>query len=101
MSNVREFLKSIWAVRKDGTRVYPYKGLKGEKKGLYSVNLTSDTNHYQGMTEKELVTAVVNGAFCVRGSIRMMAPSDSSGAGSNGFSPVFYDGKRIRDIYCV
>jgi len=56
--NRDDFLLDVWSIRSDGKKVFPYKGGKGEKKGLYSVNFTNDTNNFQGYTEEQVIKAI-------------------------------------------
>ena len=42
-----DFLVDIWSMDK-GTKVHPYRGERGPKKGLFSVNFTNDTRKFQG-----------------------------------------------------
>ena len=60
------------------------------KKGLYSVNFTNDTNNFIGMTEKQLVDAILTGKFRDRGTIRMLPLTVKANAQRNAFSPQFY-----------
>lgn len=90
-----EHLLSVWGMDKDGHKVHPYKGKSGAKKGLYSVNFTSDTKRFQGMTEDQLKDAIRHGRFRNRGTIRMCRPDAVTG--SNAFAPVMFDGKRVKD----
>lgn len=46
-----DFLMDVWAFH-NRKKVHPYKGERGEKKGLHSVNFTNDTNHFEGMSEE-------------------------------------------------
>lgn len=98
--NDEDFLLDVWAVRDDGTKVYPYKGQRGPKKGRFSVNFTNDTNRFQAMTAEALVESIKAGKFCQRGSIRMLALDAPPGAERNAFAPEYYRGKRIRDTFC-
>jgi len=98
--NDDDFLLDVWAVRDDGTKVYPYKGRKGPKKGRFSVNFTSDTKRYQAMTAAELIESIKAGKFCQRGSVRMLPLDAAPGADCNAFAPEYFLGKRIRDTYC-
>jgi hypothetical protein len=95
------FLLDVWATRPDGQRVYPYKGERGAKKGLFSVNFTNDNKNFIGLTAEELVTKIESGAFCQRGTIRMLALDAPVGAERSAYAPVYLRGKRIRDTYCV
>ena len=101
MTLKREFLRDVWAVRADGAKVYPYKGLRGSKKGKFSVNFDSqDNTKFQGLSEEGLVAHIERGSFCQRGTIRMMSPEDGAKAEPNAFAPVYFRGKKIRDVYC-
>ncbi len=46
---------NIWSFDKDGNKVHPYKGEKGNKKGLYCVNSTNNTKKFQGYSELQLI----------------------------------------------
>jgi len=93
-----DFLIDVWAFDEKGKKVHPYKGEKGPKKGLYSVNFTNDTNKFQGYTEEQLVQAIVSGKFKQRGTIRMLPIDYKPGAERNAFSPKFYKGKSVKDF---
>ena len=93
-----DFLTDIWAKDKSGQRVYPYKGLRGPKKGLFSVNFTSDTKKFEGFTEQQLVDAITGGKFKERGTIRMLPLKVKPGAERNAFAPQFYKGTRVKDF---
>ncbi len=93
----QDFLIDVWAFD-DGKKVYPYKGERGDKKGLFSVNFTNDTNNFQGMTEEELRYAITSGKFRDRGTIRMLPLDAKPGAERNAFAPQFYQGKPIKDF---
>lgn len=96
--NEINFLIDVWAFDKTGRKVYPYKGQRGEKKGLFSVNFTNDTNNYEGLTESELIDAIVSGKFKTRGTIRMLAINIKLGEDRNAFAPLYYLGKPIKDL---
>ena len=91
----RYFLTRVWAFDADGKKVFPYTGIRGANKGLYSVNFTSDTKNYEGMDEAELVGAIENGRFQFRGSIRMLPLGADTSQGNNAFVPRFLDGVPI------
>jgi hypothetical protein len=91
------FLQCVWASDK-GKLVYPYKGEKGDKKGLFSVNFTNDTNKFEGMTEEQLIKAIESGRFRNRGTIRMRPLDSESGSERNAVAPAFYRGKRVKDF---
>ena len=92
-----DFLIDVWSV--DGSnKVHPYRGERGDKKGLFSVNFTNDTNNYQGMTEADLRTAITSGKFRDRGTIRTLPLDTKPGADRNAFSPQFYQGKSVKDF---
>lgn len=93
-----DFLTDVWAFDGSGIKVHPYKGERGEKKGLFSVNFTNDTNKFQGMSEAELVKAIRSGRFKERGTIRMLPLNAAPGAERNAFSPLFYQGKPVKDF---
>lgn len=65
---------------------------------MYSVNFTNDTNNFTGMTEDELVQAIIAGKFKDRGSIRMLPLDFKPGAERNAFGPKFYKGKHVKDF---
>lgn len=88
-------LLSVWAIDKNGHKVYPYKGKSGAKKGLYSVNFTNDTKQFLGMTEGQLVDSIRQGKFRDRGTIRMCRLSATSGLSA--FAPVMFDDKCAKD----
>ncbi|MNG18831.1 hypothetical protein D3C84_1029340 [compost metagenome] len=88
----------MWAFDSTGKKLHPYKGERGEKKGLFSVNFTNDTNNYQGMTEAELIKAITSGQFKDRGTVRMLPVTVEPGAERNAFAPHFYQGKPIKDF---
>ena len=93
-----DFLLNIWSFDKDGNKVHPYKGEKGNKKGLYCVNFTNDTNKFQGYSELQLITAITSGKFKDRGTIRMVPLDYKPGAERNAFGPKFYNGKHVKDF---
>ena len=93
-----DFLIDVWSFDKDGNKVYPYKGERGDKKGLFSVNFTNDTNKFEGYSESRLVDAIKNGRFKDRGTIRMLPLNYGTGAERNAFGPKFYKGKHIKDF---
>ncbi|MHA6643799.1 hypothetical protein [Mesorhizobium sp. A623] len=95
--DTNNFLQSVWSIY-NGKRVHPYKGEKGDKKGLFSINFTNDTNKFEGMTEEQLVKAITSGLFRNRGTIRMRALDSQSGSDRNAFAPDFYLGKRVKDF---
>ena len=92
------FLLSVWAIDVNGSKVHPYKGERGDKAGLYSVNFTSDTNNYEGYTEEQLIDALLSGRFKLRGTIRMLPLNYKPGAERSAFAPQFYDGKKVKDF---
>lgn len=92
-----DFLMDVWAFH-NGKKLHPYKGERGEKKGLHSVNFTNDTNHFEGMSEEELIRAITSGRFRNRGTIRMLPLDFKPGAERNAFAPEFYKGKHIKDF---
>jgi hypothetical protein len=93
-----DFLLDVWSFDSNGNKLHPYKGKRGEKKGLYSVNLTNDTNNFVGYTEDQLVDAIVNGKFKQRGTIRMLPLDYKPSAERNAFCPQFYKGKHVKDF---
>ena len=92
-----DFLLDVWAFDAEGTKIHPYKGERGSKKGLFSVNFTNDTNNFEGMTEEQLVAAITSGKFRERGTIRMLPVNFKPGAERNAFGPVFFRGKHVKD----
>lgn len=54
MSDER-YLLSLYAETTSGERVYPYKGVSGSRKGLYSVSYSGKSNDYVGVCEKDLI----------------------------------------------
>ena len=102
MGEARQLLKEVWALRSDGRKVYPYTGIRGPKKGMYSVNFSSrDNTKFQAISERDLIVHIQNGAFCQRGTIRMMSPEDGAQWKPNAFAPVYFCGKKIRDEFCA
>lgn len=93
----QDFLLNVWAFDKAGNKVFPYKGEKGEKKGLYSVNFTSDTKNYEGYTEERLIKVILEGRFKTRGTIRMLPLNYKPGAERSAFAPKCYKGKVIKN----
>ena len=91
----RNFLTRVWAFDANGEKVFPYTGIRGAKKGLYSVNFTSDTRNYEGLDEAELVSAIESGRFQLRGSIRMLPLGADTSQGNNAFVPRFLNGVPI------
>lgn len=92
-----DFLLDVWAFDGKGNKIYPYKGERGAKKGLFSVNFTNDTNNFEGMTEKQLIAAITSGKFRERGTIRMLPVNFGPGAERNAFGPVSFRGKHVKD----
>jgi hypothetical protein len=95
MSN-EQYLLSLWAETPSGERLYPYKGVSGPKKGLYSVSYSGKSSEYVGVSEKDLIAAVEAGRFSERGTIRMLPLKTRPGAQRNGFAPTHYKGKPIK-----
>lgn len=93
MRDENNLLLSVWAYDAEGRKVHPYKGLRGPKKGFYSVNFTNDTKRFQGMTEAELIQAIETGRFRDRGTIRMRRVDDT---GVNAFAPVAYNNRKVK-----
>lgn len=93
-----DYLCDIWALDTEGQKVFPYRGERGRKKGLFSVNFTNDTNKFVGMTEAELRKAITGGKFRERGTIRMLPLNAPPGAERNAFAPVYYQGKPIKSL---
>lgn len=94
-SEKNELLLSVSAYDATGRKVHPYQGLRGPKKGLYSVNFTNDTKKFQGMSEAELIQAIETGRFRDRGTIRMRRVDDT---GVNAFAPVAYNNRKVKDF---
>ena len=92
---MRKYCTRVWALDSNGKKVFPYTGVRGGKKGLYSVNFTSDTNKFEGYTEEKLILAITSGRFKDRGTIRMLPISANTSNGNNAFVPRFLDGKPI------
>jgi hypothetical protein len=93
-----DLLEEIWAVNKHGQRVYPYRGRRGPKKGLYSANLTNDNKNFLAYTEDELIKAITSGKFKDRGTIRMRPDSTTSSPAPNAFAPIYYKNQRVKDF---
>jgi hypothetical protein len=94
----REYFRDVWAIDKDGRRVFPYKGQRGPKKGLFSVNFTNDTNKFEGVTEEQLIQAILDGRFRERGTIRMLPLVAGSGAERNAFAPKYFRENDIKNL---
>jgi hypothetical protein len=92
------FCKRIWSFRRDGKQVFPYKGRQGDKKGLFSVNLTSDNKNFTGYTEQQLINAIRAGKFATKGRIRMLPIDRSPRDQANAYAPEFFEGKPVRNI---
>lgn len=93
-----DFLLDVWAFDKEGNKVHPYKGERGSKKGLFSVNFTNDTNNYEGLTEAQLITAITTGKFRDRGTVRMLPINYAANAERNAFGPLYYKGRHVKDF---
>ena len=91
-----DYLLDVWSFDANGTKVYPYKGERGKKKGLFSVNFTNDTKKFIGMTESQLIDAIEVGRFNDRGTIRMLPLRAEPGAERNAFAPQCYRGRPIK-----
>jgi hypothetical protein len=91
-----KFLKSLWAETDTGEKLYPYTGVRGAKKGLYSVSFSGNSGEYQGVSEAELIAAVEAGRFSERGTIRMLPLNAEPGSDRNGFAPTHYMGAPIQ-----
>ena len=94
----RKFFLDIWAMDKDGGRVFPYKGQRGQKKGLFSVNFTNDTKKFEGITEEQLIKAILDGRFKERGTIRMLPLDAGPGAERNAFAPKYFRGNDVKNL---
>lgn len=88
---MRSYCTRVWAFGPDGRKVFPYTGVRGAKKGLYSVNFSSDTTKFEGLTEEALIEAIKRGRFRDRGTIRMLPLGGNTGDGNNAFAPRFID----------
>ncbi|MGQ0619089.1 MAG: hypothetical protein ACT4QA_04085 [Panacagrimonas sp.] len=97
-SGESDFLLSVWAFDADGRKLHPYKGERGDKKGLFSVNFTNDTNNFQGLTEGELIYAITGGKFRDRGTVRMLPLTYGQNAERNAFRPLYYNGRHVKDF---
>lgn len=93
-----DFFTEVWAFDINGNKLHPYKGERGEKKGLYAVNFTNDTNNFEGYTRDQLIAAIISGKFKDRGTIRMLPIDYKPGAERNAFSPQFYKGKNVKEF---
>ena len=91
--NRSAYFLALWAELENGTRVYPYKGVRGDKKDLFSVNFTNDNKQFKGVTENELISLVEGGHFVSRGVIRMLPLDAKPGSDRNAFSPTHYRGR--------
>lgn len=96
--NKEDFLLDVWACDDNGKKLHPYKGERGAKKGLFSVNFTNDTNKFQGLTEEQLIKSIEVGKFKSRGTIRMLPLDYKHGCDRNAFGPTFYKGKHIKEF---
>ena len=88
----------VWAYNKDGEKVYPYKGVRGNKKGLFSVNFTNDNKNFEGLTESQLINAIVRKKFNLKGTIRMLPLNYKLNSQRNAFAPKFYKNNIIKDL---
>lgn len=93
-----KFLLSLWAETRTGERFYPYTGVRGHKKGLYSVSFSGKSNDYKGISEAELITAVEAGRFSERGTVRMLPLNSGPSSNRNGFAPTHYRDTPISKI---
>lgn len=93
-----DFFTDVWTMNDEEKKIHPYKGERGDKKGLYSVNFTNDTNNFQGFTEAQLVDAIISGKFKRRGTIRMLPIDYKPGVERNAFRPMFYKGQQVKDF---
>lgn len=92
-----ELFKRVYAISKTGERMYPCKMRRGDKNGKYCVNFTNDTNNFVGLTEEELIAAILAGRFRDRGTIRMLPLNAKPGMTPNAFSPLKFDDKFVKD----
>ena len=92
-----DFLLDVWSFDAEGNKVHPFKGERGEKKGLFSVNFTNDTNNFEGYTESQLIDAILHGEFKDRGTIRMLPVNFKPGSKRNAFSPKYYKDRPVKD----
>lgn len=93
-----DFFMDIYSIRSDGKKVFPYKGERGNKKGLFSVNFTNDTNNFEGFTEEQLIQAIENGKFRGHGTIRMLPLDYNLGEDRSAYSPEYYKSKKVKLI---
>lgn len=93
--NQSAYFLDLWAELEDGTRVYPYKGVRGDKKDLFSVNFTNDNKQFKGVTESELISLVEGGHFSSRGVIRMLPLDAEPSSHRSAFSPTHYRGRQL------
>lgn len=97
MENINEqFMVDVWAFDRHGKRVHPYRGVRGNKRGLFSVNFTNDTNKFVGMTDKELAKAIESGLFRDRGTIRMLPLDHRENAGRNAYAPLYFKNRSVK-----
>ena len=92
-----KYLLTVWAETESGEKLYPYTGVKGAKKGLFSVSFTGKSSEYEGVSEEELISAIESGLFAERGTIRMLHLNSASGSNRNGFAPTHYNGLPIKE----
>jgi hypothetical protein len=93
-----DYLCDVWAFDAEGTKVFPYRGERGQKKGLFSVNFTNDTRKFVGMTEVDLCKSITDGRFRDRGTIRMLPLKVVPGVERNAFAPLYYKGRPVKSF---
>ena len=89
------YFLDAWKELGDGTRIYPYTGVKGDKKGLFSVNFTNDNKKFEGVSEVQLRAMFDGGHFNKRGTVRMISLNAEIGGQRNAFAPTHYLGTRL------
>jgi hypothetical protein len=98
LPNADDYLCDVWAVDGEGTKIFPYRGERGRKKGLFSVNFTNDTQKFVGMSEAELCKAITDGKFKDRGTIRMLPLEVLPGVKRSAFAPIYYKGRPVKSF---
>jgi len=89
-----EILDDIVGINKEGVRCYPYKIREGEKKGFFSVNLSSGSVGHQAFTEKQLRASIDAGDFTGKGTIRMI-PKNTTTGGAGSLSVIYYKNMKL------
>jgi hypothetical protein len=93
--NSIELFEAIVGLNEQGKICHPFKGLKGDKKGLFSITFSADNTTFRGVTEQELRTLVISGAFNDAGRIRMIPKGADSTSGAGALHPVSYQGSKL------